>query len=65
MNGSCDKCKTNVRSTQQILGFMICTQCAEELRRMVSNWVNITSGSVSTTPSYPVVKETSKRKSSR
>jgi hypothetical protein len=65
MNGSCDKCKSNVRSTQQILGFMICTQCAEELRRMVSRWVNATSGPVSNGPSYPVAKETSKRKSSR
>jgi hypothetical protein len=40
MNGRCDKCKTNTMTTQQILGYIICAQCAEELRRMVSHWVN-------------------------
>jgi hypothetical protein len=65
MNGSCDKCKSNVRSTQLILGFMICTQCAEELRRMVSNWVNATAGPVSNAASYPAAKETSKRRSAK
>ena len=40
MGERCDKCKNNNMSAQLILGYMICTQCAEELRRMVSNWVN-------------------------
>jgi hypothetical protein len=40
MNERCDKCKSNSMNTQPILGYMICTPCAEELRRMVSNWVN-------------------------
>jgi hypothetical protein len=56
MNERCDKCKNNSMSTQLILGYMICTQCAEDLRRMVSHWVNSVN---------PAPKATPKRKPSK
>jgi hypothetical protein len=59
MGERCDKCKNDTRTTQLILGYIICTQCAEELRRMVSRWVN------PVTPANPILKEVPRRKASR